>query len=269
VIVVVLAIVLVGGPRAGGSEQKPIDGRSAYIGSHDVSRYDVMYGEPIYWSLSLIVSPTEHDKPRRNQAIVTRGILSVFSRPGADPSVQLCEDTLRYCFPLERPAPEIGAEFLADAPFRNQHEAQVTGAFTDEGFLFWSVDSAPRRERGSGGGADRILADLVTRPDRFVGRTVTVRGRFRGANLFGDFASEKARKSGWVLRDGPFFVWITGQDPQGPGWRLDVSSPADCVWNIEVDGKVERQGEAVSVKARKVRLLGRDADVSCAEEARR
>jgi hypothetical protein len=179
--------------------------------------------------------------------------------------VSLCDDTGRYCLGLERPAPEIGAEFFADATFRHGHEAEVVGAFTDEGFLFWSVDTAERRAAASRPGADRALADLVTRPGRLVGRKVTVRGRFRGANLFGDFAPGAApARDAWVLRDGSFFVWITGRQPKGAGWRLDTSSRGDCVWKVEVEGTVERQGDAVSVKARTVRLLGRDGDTSCA-----
>jgi hypothetical protein len=243
------------------------DRRAAYIG-RDVSKYEVLYGEPMYWSLSLIVSPTDRHEPQRNRAIVTRGVLFVFSRPGADPEVRLCEETLKYCLALTRPVPEIGAEFFGDAPFRHLHEAQVVGAFTDEGFLFWSVDSAPPRDRTRALGPDRGLEDLVTRPDRFVGRTVTVRGQFRGANLFGDFPAGKGGKD-WVLREGPFSIWITGRDPSGPGWRLDTASPADCVWNIEAEGKVERRAEAVFVKARRVRLLGRDPDASCVGAARR
>ncbi|HVR71585.1 MAG TPA: hypothetical protein VMT87_12150 [Vicinamibacteria bacterium] len=93
---------------------------------------------------------------------------------------------------------------------------------------------------------------------------MTVRGRFRGANLFGDFPPGSTVRNAWVLRDGPFFVWITGREPRGPGWRLDTAAPGDCVWNVEVEGKVERHGDAVSVKARSVRLLGRDPDTTCA-----
>jgi len=244
-------------------------GHVTRLSSHDVSRYEALYGEPIYWSLSLLVSPIEREEPPRSTAILTRGLLSAFSRPGANPDVSLCQEMGRYGFALTRPAPEIAAEFFADAPFRHGHEAHVVGAFTDEGFLFWSVDSAERRDRVPRAGAERVLADLVARPDRFHGRTVTVRGRFRGANLFGDFPSDPPVRNAWVLRDGPFFVWITGREARGPGWRLDTSAPGDCVWNVEVEGKVERHGDAVSVKARVVRLLGRDPDTTCATHASR
>jgi hypothetical protein len=206
-------------------------GRSAYVGSGDVGRYEVMYG-------------------------------------GADPLVSLCVEDTRSCLNLDRPAPEIGAEFLADAPFRIGHEAQVVGAFIPEGFFFWSIDTAPPRDRAGVLGPDRRLEDLVTRPDRHVGRAVTVRSRFRGANLFDDFAADQV-KDGWALRDGPFSVWVTGRAPQGEGWKLDVRSAADCVWEVEVEGKVESAGGAVAIAARKVRLLRRDADTSCASRAAR
>jgi hypothetical protein len=256
---------------AAGAAQVPAPvgpGQSTYVGSGgDLTKYVVLYGEPMYWSLSLLVQ----EPPPRERAILTRGRLVVFPKPGADPDVSVCaEDDERSCLGLRSPVPEIAKEFFTDAPFRNGHQAQVVGAFTREGFLFWSVDTAPARERGSAEGPDRRLEDLVIRPDRYVGRAVTVRGRFRGANLFGDLAgASPSKKTAWVLRDGPFSVWVTGREPRGDGWRLDVRSPEDCVWEVEVAGRVDRAGEALSIEARQVRLLGRISDAACAAKVRR
>ena len=137
----------------------PVEGKRFKVSTHDVGRYEGQYGIPIYWSLSLIVGPTGQESPPLNTSIRTRGILSAFPKRG-------------------------GADVK-----RHGHEAQVVGAFTTgEGFLFWDFDSGPSPERPADAAPQRTLEQLITRPDRFVGRIVTVRGHFRGANLFGDYA---------------------------------------------------------------------------------
>jgi hypothetical protein len=264
-----VAAVVVVTATAAAQTPPPIEpGRSAHVGTGDVSHYQGLYGEPMYWSLTLLVGDDVSEPPPRNRAILTRGVLVAYPRPKANPDVQLCDETNRHCLALNRPVPEIGAEFFADATFRNGHEAQVVGAFTGEGFVFWSLDSGPARQRSAALGRDRRLEELVTRPDRYLGGNATVRGRFRGANLFGDFASDAgAGKDAWVLRDGPFSIWVTGREARGEGWSLDVRSAADCVWEVEVEGKVAQRGEAVAIAARKVRLIARRPDEGCASKA--
>jgi hypothetical protein len=233
----------------------PIETRqSTYIGSAAADKYRMMYGDPIYWSLSFLVGPDAagEDRPQVNQAIETRGLLTVVPRPRGTPDVRLCDETLRHCLGLPGAVPEIRTEFFADAHFRHLHEATVTGAFTSEGFIYWAVDSAPPRERAAAG-RERVLEQIIRFPDRFAGGPVTLRGGFGGA----------APGGGWLLRDGPFFVRVTGREPKGKGWRLDGHAAADCVWQLEVLGLLDRgQGDLV-VKAREVRLIGRDADLAC------
>ena len=56
---------------------------------------------------------------------------------------------------------------------------------------------------------------------------VTVRGQFRGENLFGDLPSASRRRSAdWVIKDDVFAVWVTGKKPKGPGWSLDAGPEA-------------------------------------------
>jgi hypothetical protein len=164
---------------------------------------------------------------------------------------------------LSRPAPEIADVFFEDMPFRGGDEAEIVGAFTDEGFLFWSYTSAPRLEKSSAG-AERSLEELIANPGRFVGREIAVRGRFGGANLFDDFppGTRRARED-WVLRDPPFSLWITAVDAGGEGWRLDPAARRECAWRLRVEGLLERHDGVLYLKARRVHLLGRDADESC------
>ena len=242
------------------AQTPPEPRQSVYVGQGATDKYRMLYGEPVYWSLSLLVGPdgggaAGEDRPSANQAIETRGVLSVFPRAKGEPDVRLCEETLRHCLRLTGAVPEIRAEFFADAPFRNLHEASVTGAFTpDEGFIYWRVDSAPRDSRAARGGPGRTLEQVVRAPERFVGGPVTLRGSFGGA----------AEDGGWLLRDGPFFIRVAGREARGNGWRLDGRSRADCVWQLEVRGTVERRQGDLRLSAREVRLVGRDPDTSCA-----
>jgi hypothetical protein len=252
VISVLLAVALA--PPPGPIETQ----QSTYAGSDAADKYRVLYGDPMYWSLSLLVGPDADpiDRPRVNQAIETRGVLKVVSRAHDDPAVSLCDDTLRYCLPLPGPAPEIRAEFFADAPFRHLHAATVTGAFTnDQGFIYWRIDSAPRRERPAAAGRQRALEQVVRDPGRFAGAPVTLRGGFGGA----------AQRGGWLLRDGKFFVRVTGREPRGRDWRLDGRSASDCVWQLEVQGKLQHVADEVVLAAREVRLVGRDPEMACGE----
>jgi hypothetical protein len=124
-------------------------------------------------------------------------------------------------------------------------------------FLVWSIQldtgqSGPPREDGGS-----VLESLVRDPAAADGRPVTVRGVFRGANLFGDLPERSRLHDGdWVLADGSFFVWVTGRAPKGSAFALDPRSRADCRWRLEVDGRVETRNGFVYVSAKKVRLVG-------------
>lgn len=248
--------------------QVPDVHKRTVVSTDDVGRYEGQYGIPIYWSLSLIVGPTGQELPPPSTSIRTRGIFSALPKRDR-PDVKLCLEGTNRCLSLATPAPEIRDAFFFEALFRDGHEAQVVGAFAEGGFLFWSFDSAPPSE-GTDASARRTIEHLILRPDTFVGRIVTVRGRFRGANLFGDYAPETRRAAtDWVIRDGPFSIWVTGAPPKDKTWRLDPASRSECVWWVEVEGQVERHRETLYLRARQVHLLNQDSDSSCASDAPR
>lgn len=233
-------------------------GSSVYIGAPN--RYEAQYGKPQFFTLEILVSPFGGEQVQipLNQSIRTLGTSSVLPRPKSEPpQCRLCTGDMRYCLDLTNPVVEIRDAFFIEAPFRNNHEMEIVGAFTDEGFVFWSFSSAPPREKAAGSGWVS-LESLVRRPDRFQGRTIAVRGRFRGRNLFGDMPADSQRgPSDWVLRDGPFFIWVTGKAPKGSGFALDLASHSDSAYRLEVEGLPEVRGGLVYLRAREVRLLGR------------
>ncbi len=275
--------------------QDPFPQQQGYTVSSDArSRYEAMYGKPEFYSLELLVGqfPGERNAPP-NQSIRTVGILYVIERPGAPPSCSLCKDD-RYCLSLDNPAQEIRDAFFQEAAFRRGDEAEVVGAFANPegdravpprsgpvspkcgpiskdapaptgreiavpalgGFFFWSFHSGPPREKAAESGWVS-LESLVRRPDRYQKRTIAVRGLFRGRNLFGDMPADSQKsRSDWVLRDGPFFIWVRGKAPKGKGFALDLERRSDSAYRLEVEGQTEVRGGLVYLRAREVRLLG-------------
>jgi hypothetical protein len=237
---------------------------------------------------------TASDIPEQ-KSIRTVGRLWVVSRPGAEPPLcSLCTEDGKGCLSLMSPAEEIRGSFFNTAPFRQGDEAEVVGAFApvpptagqmppgvpgptppsttyapitaapialaaamQGGFFFWSFSSAPPRGKAAGSGTVP-LESLVRRPDRYQGKTIVVSGRFRGANLFGDMPADSPTGPGdWVLRDGPFFIWVTGRSPKGQGFALRLDRPSDGAYRLAVEGRPEVRNGLVYLRARGVTLLGR------------
>jgi hypothetical protein len=84
------------------------------------------------------------------------------------------------------------------------------------------------------------LRNIALQPTRFEGRTVTVRGRFRGRNLLGDLPAWP-RQSEWdfVLQTADAAVWVVGKRPRGDGFDLSTTSRAQTGRWLEVTGRVQ------------------------------
>ena len=112
---------------------------------------------------------------------------------------------------------------------------------------------------------DATLEDLVTKPERYDGKTVNVRGVFRGENLFGDLpSSTRERSSDWVIKDDMFAVWVTGKKPKGAGWSLDASLKRDTGKWMQVMGRVRVRGGVVTLQALDV-VLSKPPNLRVAE----
>jgi hypothetical protein len=76
-------------------------------------------------------------------------------------------------------------------------------------------------------------------PARYEGQSVTVAGRFRGRNLFGDQPAAPGRsKFDFVLQLADASVWVVGRQPKGPGFDLNVEARVDTGRWLEVQGDV-------------------------------
>jgi hypothetical protein len=99
------------------------------------------------------------------------------------------------------------------------------------------------------------LRAIALEPDRYEGQTVTVIGRFRGANLYGD-VPQSPGKSRWdfVIQAADAALWVTGQRPRGKGFNFDSSTRLDTGRSLEVTGVVRRDRGLVWIEATKLEI---------------
>jgi hypothetical protein len=103
-------------------------------------------------------------------------------------------------------------------------------------------------------GAASVRA-IALSPDRFADATVTLIGRFRGRNLFGDLPAAPG-KSQWdfVIQSADAALWVTGQRPRGKDFDLRLDSRVDTGRWLEVSGTVRTDGVRAWVESTSVRL---------------
>lgn len=94
------------------------------------------------------------------------------------------------------------------------------------------------------------IRTLALEPWRFQGQTVTVTGNFRGRNLFGDLpgAPGKSRYD-FVIRGAEGAAWVSGLQPRGNGFDLDIDRRLDTNQWLEVTGVVAYERGLVRLDA--------------------
>jgi hypothetical protein len=95
---------------------------------------------------------------------------------------------------------------------------------------------------------------IALAPDRFENKTVTLVGRFKGRNLYGDLPQAPGRsKWDFVLQSADAAVWVTGVRPRGSGFDLDPQARVDTGRWLEVTGTVKREGTQVWIEGTSVK----------------
>jgi hypothetical protein len=91
---------------------------------------------------------------------------------------------------------------------------------------------------------------LALEPWRYEGQKVTVTGNFRGRNLFGDLpgAPGKSRYD-FVVRGAEGAAWVSGLQPRGRGFDLDIDRRFDTDQWLEVTGVVAYERGLVRIDA--------------------
>lgn len=95
------------------------------------------------------------------------------------------------------------------------------------------------------------LRALALAPEQYEGREVTLVGRFKGANLYGDLP-QGVGKSKWdfVLQSADAAVWVSGLRPRGRGFELDPTRRVHTGRWLRVTGTVRRDGPLVWIGGR-------------------
>ncbi len=96
------------------------------------------------------------------------------------------------------------------------------------------------------------LRNIALTPARYVDQRVTIKGQFRGRNLFGDLAQAPPGSDGrrqFVIRSVDAAVWVVGKEPKGRGFVFDINSRIDTRRWLEVSGVVKWDRGIVSVVA--------------------
>jgi Bacterial Ig-like domain len=94
---------------------------------------------------------------------------------------------------------------------------------------------------------------IALAPERYADRSVTVVGRFRGRNLYGD-QPQPLNKGRWdfIVQSADASVWVTGMRPRGSGFDLDPGARVDTGRWLQVSGMVRREGTSVWIEATSV-----------------
>lgn len=187
----------------------------------------------------------------------------------------------------------LAGRAAADAP--RDEPVEVTALFVDVGRLepgdprLSGIEVATRWQERTGRSwpgvnelplliADRVgspepfpapsVRALALEPARYEGQTVTVTGRFRGFNLFGDLPdAPRPSRHAFVLQIADAAVWVLDLEPRGDGFRLDPGTRMDTGRWLEVTGTVALARDHAVVVGRSLRVATAPAEVPEPAEA--
>ena len=99
-------------------------------------------------------------------------------------------------------------------------------------------------------------------PARYLDQTVTVIGRFRGRNLYGDLPEAPGSSPyDFVLQSGNAAIWVVDKEPRGSGFKLDVMARVDTGRWLEVTGLVQGDEQLTEIAATDLAQIERPAAV--------
>jgi hypothetical protein len=96
---------------------------------------------------------------------------------------------------------------------------------------------------------------IALMPDRYADRGVTVVGRFRGRNLYGDLPAPLNRTQwDFVIQSADAAVWVSKIRPRGKGFELDPGAKVDTGRWLQVTGTVHQEGVKVWIDGESLQL---------------
>ena len=235
----------IGAPRAQGQRNDPCDLPERY---HD----------PIDVALDDLAVPGAY----KGRAVRVKGVVQTYPDVSGGRRYVLREGMERVGLV---PCPGVASDF--DDLASRWPRLEVTGVVTGEpgagsdpmvpsvAVLVWAFADISPLEQPGRKSAGFSLGDLLRAGDAELGKKVAVTGQFGGRNLLGDLPAASAPEpSAWVLRDGRQAIWVVGKRPEGSGFKLDPDYAPDAARWLVVEGKLERCGTILCLKARRVSL---------------
>ncbi len=106
------------------------------------------------------------------------------------------------------------------------------------------------------------LRAIALAPERYENRNVTISGRFRGRNLYGDLAGPLPTPTKWdfVIQSADAAIWISGLRPRGKGFELDPNARVDTARWVQVAGPLRREGSRTWIEAKQIDLTSAPTD---------
>ena len=99
------------------------------------------------------------------------------------------------------------------------------------------------------------LRTIALHPTRYAGQEVSVSGRFRGRNLYGDLPQAPALSlTDFVLHAADGALWVTGLEPRGRDFALNIDARVDTGQWLEVTGTVRHGRGLVWLEGSRVAL---------------
>jgi hypothetical protein len=238
-----------------------------------MNEYEMRYGQTIEVSVdNLLQMPEQYV----GKAVRTRAQLEMMPSLNRVYALRGTFGGYLYLYPV----PEVAQDFENEMKKFLGKEVEVTGGVgtgkdpnTGQTIVYlqvWAFLGPPDEKPGRRPDTAQVtLEDLVTKAERFDGKLVTVRGQFRGSNLFGDLPSaSRQRSSDWVLKEEVFAVWVSGKKAKGEGWTLDPDLRRDTGKWVQVTGRVRVDSRVVTIQATDVVLAkAPSADAAVKAEA--
>lgn len=99
------------------------------------------------------------------------------------------------------------------------------------------------------------LRELVKNPSGYAGQQISVLGKFRGSNLYGDLSiRDKLTPRDFVIKVADAAIWVTGRRPRGKDFRLDPDKRRDTGEWLRVIGEPWEFEGTYYLRAMKVEL---------------
>jgi hypothetical protein len=238
---------------------------SAQVTRYDygTNDYEMQYGDPVDVTLESLTYMPESYYERAVRVSGKLDMVPGASNSGAAGRIWYLGDLGARIMIV--PVREAALRFEDEAFRWVGREIEITGVVTRESdptnqqstvvVHFWEFFGPTERNEKKRPSPLASLEELVTRPGERDGEQVRVVGQFRGANLFGDLPSASRRRSSdWVLKSDLFAVWVTGEKPQGSGWKLDAKLRRDTGKWLAVQGRVRTIKGIVYIDAEDVTL---------------